>query len=111
MNRILVSGLTALSLLVGGAAFAQTSTTTTTTQTTVTTEQQAKVKAYVTKEKRKSVAAPSGFTVSSGAVLPQDVELYDLPSDVGVTKYRYSVVGDRTVLVDPGTRKVIQVIE
>lgn len=34
----------------------------------------------------------------------------DLPSS-GVTKYRYTVVNDRTVLVDPGTHKVIQIIE
>lgn len=111
MKRMLVSSATALSLLVGAAAVAQTSTTTTTTtQTTVTTDQQAKIKAYVAKEKRKSTAVPAGVTVATGATLPSSVELYDLPSDVGV-KYRYTVVGNRTVLVDPGTHKIIQVIE
>src|SRR3954452_22543135 len=37
--------------------------------------QERAVKIYVTKEKRTSVAAPSGFTVSTGAVLPESVEV------------------------------------
>jgi hypothetical protein len=31
--------------------------------------------------------------------------------EYGVTKYRYTVVNDRTVLVDPGTHRIVQVIE
>jgi len=47
-----------------------------------------------------------------GETLPQSVEVYAIPADVGVqTQYRYSVVNDRTVLVDPQTRRIIQVIE
>lgn len=114
MKRILIAAAAALSLVAGGAAFAQTSTTTTTTttkQTTVTTDQQAKIKAYVTKHKAKSVAAPTGFTVTTGATLPSSVELETFPADVGVTDYRYSVIGDRTVVVEPGTRRIIEVIE
>lgn len=112
MKRILVPGMTALALVVGGAAIAQTSTTTTTTtSTTVTNDQQTKIKAYVTKQKPKSVAVPSGVTVSTGSTLPETVELESFPADVGVSQYRYSVIGDRTVVVDPGTRRIIQVIE
>lgn len=111
MNRILIAGAAALGLVAGGAALAQTSTTTTTTSTTVTTDQKAKIKAFMMKDKPKSVAAPTGFTVTSGATLPSTVELQSFPADVGVTSYRYSVVGDRTVVVDPGTRKIIEVIE
>lgn len=110
MNRILIAGAAALGLVAGGAALAQTSTTTT-TSTTVTTDQKAKIKAFMMKDKPKSVAAPTGFTVTSGATLPSTVELQSFPADVGVTSYRYSVVGDRTVVVDPGTRKIIEVIE
>jgi hypothetical protein len=120
MKRVLIAG-TALALGLGAAA-AQTSTTTTTTTapgaatgsvsaTTITTDQQSKVKAYVTKEKVKSVTAPSGFTVSTGATLPADIELRTFPADVGVTQYRYTVIGDRTVLVDPGSRRIVQVIQ
>jgi hypothetical protein len=102
----------AAAIFAAGTAFAQTSSssTTTTTTTTITPQQQTAIRGYVTKEKRTSVTAPSGFTVSSGAVVPESVELYSFPSDVGVN-YRYSVIGGRTVVVDPGTRKVIEVVE
>ena len=31
--------------------------------------------------------------------------------EYGVTKYRYTVVNDRTVLVDPSTHRIVQVID
>src|SRR3954468_4492319 len=47
-----------------------------------------------------------------GADLPASgVTYYDVPREYGVTKYRYTVVNDRTVLVDPGTRRIIEVID
>ena len=76
----------------------------------LTADQSAKVKTYVVKEKRPSAKVSEKVVV--GETLPSSVEFYALPADVGVqTQYRYTVVNDRTVLVDPGTRKVIQVIE
>lgn len=107
MKRSIVA---AAALFAAPAALAQVSSTTTTTTTTVTPQQQTAIKTYVTKEKRKSVVAPSGFTVTTGAVVPEAVELYSFPADVGVT-HRYTVIGDRTVVVDPGSRRVIQVID
>lgn len=86
-------------------------TTTTTTTTTVTPDQQSKIRQVVTREKRTSVTAPTGFTVAVGSTLPETVQVYALPSDVGVTNYRYTVVNDRTVLIDPTTRRVIQVLD
>lgn len=95
----------AVAALASGAAWAQTSTTT----TTITTDQAAKVKTYVMKEQKPSVKF-SG-TVAVGTTLPADVEFYALPDEVGVDRYRYTVVNDRTVLVEPSTRKVIRIIE
>jgi hypothetical protein len=47
-----------------------------------------------------------------GADLPSSgVTYYDVPKEYGVTKYRYTVVNDRTVLVDPSSHRIIQVIE
>jgi hypothetical protein len=47
-----------------------------------------------------------------GAELPeQGVTYYEVPAKYGQTQYRYTVVNNRTVLVDPQTRRVIQVIE
>lgn len=50
--------------------------------------------------------------VRVGADLPASgVTYYDVPKEYGATKYRYTVVNDRTVLVDPGTHRIVQVIE
>ncbi len=106
MKRLLVA--TAAAMVVG-AAFAQTATTTTTT-TTISPAQETAIKTYVTKEKRASVTAPSGFTVSTGAVLPETIEVHSFPADVGVTGYRYSVLGGKTVLVG-SDRKIVRVID
>jgi hypothetical protein len=105
MKRLFV---TAAAVLFAGAAFAQTTTTTTTT--TISPAQETAIKTYITKERRASVTAPSGFTVSTGAVLPETVEVHSFPSDVGVTGYRYSVIGNKTVLVG-SDRKIVRVID
>ena len=53
-----------------------------------------------------------GESVRIGAVLPDDgIEYYDVPEDYGVRGHRYTVVNGETVLVEPRTRRVIQVIE
>ena len=50
--------------------------------------------------------------VQVGAVLPSSgVTYYEVPAEYGVRDYRYTVVNDRTVLVDPRTHRVIQIIE
>jgi hypothetical protein len=106
MKRLFV---TAAAVLFAGAAAAQTATTTT-TSTTITPAQETAIKTYVAKERRATVAAPSGFTVSTGAVLPEAVEVHSFPADVGVTGFRYSVVGGKTVVVG-SDRKIVRVID
>jgi hypothetical protein len=50
--------------------------------------------------------------VRVGAELPDaGVTYYEVPREYGATQYRYTVVNDRTVLVDPGTRRIVQVVE
>jgi hypothetical protein len=50
--------------------------------------------------------------VRVGADLPSSgVTYYEVPREYGVTKYRYTVVNDRPVLVDPSTHRIVQVIE
>jgi uncharacterized protein DUF1236 len=47
-----------------------------------------------------------------GGVLPEaGVTYYDVPQSFGVTPYRYTVVNGRTVLVEPRSRRIVQVIE
>ncbi|MBD3844657.1 glucose/arabinose dehydrogenase [Bosea sp. OAE752] len=100
MRTLIATSLAAC--LVCSTAIAQTST------TTITTDQQSKVKTYVMKEKPASVKVTE--TVAVGAALPSSVTLHTLPADVGV-QYRYAIVNDKTVLVEPTSRKIIQVIE
>lgn len=120
MKHLLIAGVATLGLV--AAATAQTSTTTTTTSggavttgststsVTIEPEVRTKVRQYVTTNKPKAVTAPSGFTVTRGAVLPESIEVQSFPADVGVTQYRYTVVGDRTVLVD-NSRRIVEVVE
>jgi hypothetical protein len=42
---------------------------------------------------------------------PSGVTYYEVPREYGVTSYRYTVVNDRTVLVDPSTHRIVQVID
>jgi Protein of unknown function (DUF1236)/Glycine zipper len=50
--------------------------------------------------------------VRVGAVLPSSgVTYYEVPAEYGVRNYRYTVVNDRVVLVDPGSHRVVQVIQ
>ena len=60
--------------------------------------------------KPKAVTVPSSVTISKGTVLPETVEIQSFPSDVGVTEYRYAVVGNQTVLVEP-SRRIIEGID
>jgi hypothetical protein len=47
-----------------------------------------------------------------GRQLPrQGVTYYQVPREYGETRYRYTIVNDRTVLVDPETGRIVQVIE
>jgi hypothetical protein len=50
--------------------------------------------------------------VRVGAVLPEEgVTYYDVPPEYGVRDYRYTVVNNRTVLVDPRTHRIVEVVE
>jgi hypothetical protein len=50
--------------------------------------------------------------VRVGADLPASgVTYYDVPREYGSTSYRYTVVNDRTVLVDPSSHRIMQVID
>jgi redox-regulated HSP33 family molecular chaperone len=67
-----------------------------------------KIKGYITEHKVRPVETREKIVV--GAKVPSDVELATVPSDWGpsLTKYRYVYSGDRVMLVDPGTRTVVQ---
>jgi len=50
--------------------------------------------------------------VAVGTTLPASgIQYYEVPAQYGVKGYRYTVVNKRTVLVDPTTHRVVQVIQ
>jgi hypothetical protein len=50
--------------------------------------------------------------VRVGAVLPSSgVTYYEVPAEYGVRDYRYTVVNDRTVLVEPRTHRIVEIID
>ncbi len=65
---------------------------------------------YVVRERVPSYAV--SVPVARGSVLPESgVTYYDVPQQYGATTYRYTVVNDRTVLVDPRSRRIMQVLD
>ncbi len=53
-----------------------------------------------------------GDEVRVGTVLPSDgVTYYEVPAEYGASCYRYTIVNDRPVLVEPGSRRIVEVID
>lgn len=72
-------------------------------------DSQPRFREYVVREHRPSYAYREDLRV--GAVLPESgVTYYEVPREYGATNYRYTIVNDQPVLVDPHTRRVVQVI-
>ena len=65
---------------------------------------------YVIRERVPNYSIPDRIIV--GGVLPETgVTYYDVPQTFGATPYRYTVVNGRTILVEPRTRRIVQVID
>jgi len=65
---------------------------------------------YVAEERRPSYRYEGDVRV--GAILPEAVvSYYEVPPEYGVREYRYTVVNDRPVLVDPRTRRRVEIVE
>lgn len=108
--------LSAAAVLISTGAFAQ-STVVTTTGTghaaavQIEPEYRTKIKSYVTEHRVRPVTTKEKIVV--GGTVPSDVELEAVPADWGpsLTKYRYVYSGERVMLVDPGSRTVVQEID
>jgi hypothetical protein len=56
----------------------------------------------------------AGIHAQVGATIPSSVELHPLPDALlgqlpGARQYRYTVIGNRPVVVDPGSHRVVHV--
>jgi hypothetical protein len=73
-------------------------------------EQRPAFRDYVVRERVPTYTIPDRVIV--GGVLPEaGITYYDVPQTYGATPYRYTVVNGQTVLVEPRSRRVVQVIE
>ncbi len=78
--------------------------------TALTAEESTRVRSYVVAQRRPSITLREEVAV--GQPLPPRARLYSVPPSVGLSNpYSYTIVNDRTVLVDPRTRTVVQVID
>jgi hypothetical protein len=65
---------------------------------------------YIVRERVPEYTIPDRVVV--GTVLPETgIVTYDVPQSFGATPYRYTVVNGRTILVDPHSRRIVQVVE
>jgi hypothetical protein len=65
---------------------------------------------YIVRERVPNYSIPDRVVI--GGVLPETgVTYYDVPQTFGVTPYRYTVVNGQTVLIEPRTRRIVQVVE
>lgn len=73
-------------------------------------EQRPAFREYVVREAVPTFTIPDRVVV--GTVLPESgVTTYDVPQRFGGTPYRYTVVNGTTVLVEPRSRRIVQVID
>jgi hypothetical protein len=101
--KYITASTVAIALLAGTQVMAQ--------SIVIAPEQRSTIKEYVVKEKIRPHKLQSRVTV--GTVLPADVELAPVPETWGPTfrSYRYVYTGDDVVLVDPSSRRVVEVID
>jgi hypothetical protein len=105
MKPTLIAGVAALVMMTSSQAFAQSAV------VEIAPEQRARIKEYVVKERVRPVTIQERVTV--GATLPAEVQLAPVPPAWGptFTNYRYIYTDDRIVLVEPSSRRVIQIID
>jgi hypothetical protein len=106
MRQMLIAGAAAVAVLAGSEILSAQTTT-----IEIAPEQRTRIKEYVVKEKVKPVTVKE--RVSVGATLPADVELVAVPETWGpsVSKYRYVYSDNHVVLVEPSSRRVVQIID
>jgi len=76
----------------------------------ITADESSRVRTYVVSQRRPSMQVSGPVEV--GQPLPPRARYYPIPASVGLQQpYSYTIVNGRTVLVDPQTREVVEIIE
>ncbi len=105
MKRSLLITVAAVSLLATTPSFAQT------TVIELSPDQRTTIREYVVRERVPVATIPGEVRV--GMALPAGIDLVAVPEIWGpsVMRYRYVHWNNRVVLVEPSSRKVIQIID
>ena len=98
---------TVLSSAIAGLMISAGVTLTSAQDVVITSEQDTVVREYIKKKPLASISVP-GVELNIGSTLPETVEVHTF-EDVPDVKYQYVVVDNKTVLVEPGTRKIVKV--
>jgi hypothetical protein len=73
-------------------------------------EDRPRFREYVVRERRPSYRYTEEIRV--GTVLPESgVTYYEVPAEYHAPNYRYTYVNERPVLVDPRTRRIVEIID
>jgi hypothetical protein len=73
-------------------------------------DERPRFRSYVVEQRRPSYQYREDVRI--GAVLPeQGVTYYEVPAEYGAREYRYTVVNGRTVLVEPRSRRIVEIVE
>jgi hypothetical protein len=77
---------------------------------TIAVEQRPAFRDYVVEQRVPTFRIPDRVVV--GTTLPESgVTYYDVPQRFGATTYRYTVVNGETVLVEPRSRRIVEVLD
>lgn len=71
-------------------------------------EQETVIREYVKKQPIASIDLP-GVELNIGSTVPDTVEIHKI--DAPDVTYSYTVVGGRTYVVEPGTRKIVKILD
>jgi len=109
LMKFFVKGALAAAILAGtaGIAAAQTA-----AVIDLTPDQRTTVFRSMTRE-RIAVAPPADFRARVGVEVPASVELLPVPETIevpAIRRYRYTVIENQVVLVDPSTHRVVEII-
>ena len=73
-------------------------------------DERPRFRSYVVEQHRPSYQYREDVRI--GAVLPEEgVTYYEVPAEYGAREYRYTVVNGRTVLVEPRSRRIVEIVQ
>jgi len=76
----------------------------------ITPEQRTVIHDYVVQRQVQAYVPAEGVAIEVGSTLPDTVELHQIDTPGVQQVYSYVLVDGRTVLVDPATRRIVQII-